>query len=201
MTRLKRAGLVGVALTTLVVFGLLIPLVADQGPTTQRLTADTVIGTTYGAATLPAGWDLNIAAAASSSPVVTKGDVTIGVGDGVWFEGSAGLLENIADLIYNTPAILPPAPEDDGPFSNLAGSVTEDPEEYEPVRQVFRISAGLNAASSEPRFIDVVRYGESVIYVIVRGDDAAVARELDTVQAIVDSVTFASAEPGLEPRP
>jgi hypothetical protein len=201
VTRLSRASLVGATIATLSVFGLVIPLLANQGPATQRLTEDTVVGTTYGEVTLPAGWDLDIAAAASSSPVVSKRDITIGVGDGVWFEGSAGLLENIADLIYDTPASIPPAPDDDGPFSNLSGSFTEEPDEYEPFRQVFRISAGINASSDEPRFVDVVRYGESVIFVVVRGDDEGVARELDTVRAIVDSVTFASAEPGLEPRP
>ena len=201
MTRLNRASLVGATLVTLVVFGLVIPIVADQGPSTQRLSEDTVVGTTYGEVTLPAGWDLDIAAAASSSPVVRKRDVTIGVGDGVWFEGSAGLLENISELIYDTPAILPPAPDDDGLFSGLSDPLSEGAEEYEPVRQEFRITAGINAGADEPHFVDVVRYGESVIFVVVRGDADAVKRELDTVRAIVDSVAFFSAEPGLEPRP
>ena len=65
MTRLSRASLVGATIATLSVFGLVIPLLANQGPATQRLTEDTVVGTTYGEVTLPVGWDLDIAAAAS----------------------------------------------------------------------------------------------------------------------------------------
>lgn len=201
MTRLNRASLVGATFVTLVVFGLVIPTVAEQGPSTQRLSEDTVVGTVYGEVTLPAGWDLDIAAAASSSPVVRKRDVTIGVGDGVWFEGSAGLLENIAELIYDTPPVIPPAPDDDGLFSGLADPLSDSADEYEPTRDVFRITAGVNAGPDEPHFVDVVRYGESVIFIVVRGDVDGVERELDTVRAIVDSVTFFSAEPGLEPRP
>src|SRR5690554_364519 len=159
------------------------------------------VGTTYGEVTLPGGWDLDIAAASQSSPVIRKRDITIGVTDGVWFEGSAALLENIADLIYDTPATLPPAPDDDGLFSAIMDPTGEAAEEYEPTRDVYRITAGLNAGADEPRFVDVVRYGESVMLVVVRGEADAVAREMKTVRDIVDSISFGLGEPGVEAQP
>ncbi len=201
MSSLKRAALLGATVVTLVVFGLVFPLVAEQGPATERLDESTVVGTTYGEVTLPAGWDLDIAAAASSTPVIRKRDVTIGVSDGVWFEGSARLLENIAALIYETPADLPPAPDDDGLLITITDPASEAAQNYEPTRAEFRINAGPDASGDEPQFIDVVRYGESVILVVVRGDGDAVAREADTIRDIVQSVTFHGAETGLEPRP
>jgi len=194
VTRLRRGVTLGAIVATVLAFGVVLPFIADRGPTTNLLTTDTVVSTTYGQVVLPAGWDLDVSSGVEGRPVIRRDGVTVSVVDGVWFEDSAHLLRNVADLIFDAPVSLPPAPDDDGLLSG-EGSTSE------PVREVFAIRPDASAAGDQEVRVDVVRYGEFVVVVVARGFDAAVAEASDVIDAVVDSVAFTSDTAGVGSAP
>lgn len=199
MTLIQRAAVLGIAVVTLVAFGLGLPWIAQQGPSTRHLDVAESIGTTYGTVTMPAGWDVHIAPSAQRQPVVTSHGVEIVVTDGVWLEDSEHLLRNIASLLFATEPVIPAAPDDDGLLSSLdeplnAAAIEEDAE-----RVQWRIEAAPDAGGDDPRTVDVVRYGELVVLVIARGDADAVAHQAAVIESVTASVTFEEITAGLEP--
>lgn len=123
---------------------------------------------------LPAGWDVNIASASQGQPVVSKGNVTIGITDAVWLGKSSRLVANAADLVYSQPPVLPDIP------AAADGTGGEK----------WQIVPTPDAPSGEPRRLVVLRQDTSVVLVIVRGPDADVAAVADTIDSVVASVTF-----------
>ncbi len=165
------------------------------------LATDTVVGTTYGYVTLPAGWNLDLAASAQLQPTITQGAVSVVVSDGVWLEGSASLVRHIGDLVYDGGFTVPDdVPDDDGLLTGLTdlSAVEADLETSlaAPERQDFRITAAADAAPGDPLWIDVIRYGELITVVVVRGPQPEVAQRVDAIQAIGDSLVIDASELG-----
>ena len=201
MTRFQRASGLVILLVTLVAFGFGLPALSAQGPATRTLATDTVVGTAYGYVTLPAGWDLDLASAALVQPTITQGDVSVVVSDGVWLEGSASLLGNIGSMVYDGGFSVPDdVPDDDGLLAGLKdlSAIEADLQAdlVAPDRQDFRITADETSAEGDPLWIDVIRYGELITVVVVRGPQSEVSQHVDQIQAIGDSLVIDAIEIG-----
>ncbi len=174
VNRFQRALWLAVVVVTLVAFGLAIPVLPSLGPDSRHLTGDDTMELTTATVTLPAGWDVDIASASQLQPVVTLGDVKIGIVDAVWIGTSSRLVANAADVIFSQPPVLPDVP----PTADGTGG--ED----------WLILAARDAPRGDPRRVVVLRRDTSVVLVIVRGPDADVAAVADVVDSVVASVKF-----------
>lgn len=184
VTRFKRASWLIAALVTMVSFGLVVPLLPSLGPDTRHLDDDTRVGLATATVTIPAGWDLDIAAASQSRPVAILGGVEVSVVDAVWLGASRRLVDNASSLVFSTPPVLPEIPEEaDG---------TE--------REEWLVLPGADADDTDPRQVTVVRDAESVVLVIVRGPAAEVDAAAEAIDAIVASVELAGPEVDVEAR-
>lgn len=185
VNRFQRAVWLAIVSVTLVAFGVAIPLLPSSGPDTRHLTADAEMSLTTATATLPSGWDVDIASASQRQLIATHGDVQIGVTDGVWLGASSLLVAHAADLVFSEPPVLPDVP------STADG--TEDEE--------WQILPGAAAASDDPRRVVVLRRETSVVLVVVSGPDADVAAVSDAIDAVVASVRFDGLTPDVGTTP
>ncbi len=175
VNRFQRALWLAVIVVTLVAFGVGIPLLPSLGPDTRHLTSADTLQLSTAAVTIPAGWDVNIAAASQGQPVVSRGKVEVAVADAVWLGKSKQLVAHAADMAYSQPPVLPDVP------ANADGAHGEK----------WQILAGPGAASDDPRRVVVLRRDSSVVLVIVRGPAADVAAASGAIDSIVASVSLA----------
>ena len=181
MTQFQRASWLVAVLVTLVTFGAGIPQLPTLGPDTRHLSSDTAFSLTSSTVTIPAGWDIDIAAASQRQPVASLGDVRVSVTDAIWLGASRRLVEHAADLVFTDAPVLPDVPE------TADGASLEQ----------WDIVPGADATASDPRRVVVIRRDASVIVVIVRGPDADVAAESDAIDAVIASVSI-EAGPSLD---
>jgi hypothetical protein len=184
VTRFQRASWLVGALVTLVMFGLIVPLLPALGPDSRHLDVDTTVGLATASVTIPAGWDLDIAAASQSRPVAALGDVEVSVVDAVWLGTSQRLVDNASSLVFSTSPAVPEIPDDaDGAD-----------------REEWLVVAAADAEDDDPRQMTVIRNAESVVLVIVRGPAADVEAAIDAIDAIVASVELAGPAVDVEAR-
>jgi hypothetical protein len=174
VNRFQRALWLAVVAVTLVAFGVGIPRLPSLGPDTRYLTSAHTLQLSTAAVTLPAGWDVNIAAASQGQPVASLGNVEIGIADAVWLGKSRQLVAHAAKLVYSRTPVLPDIP------ANADGKGGEK----------WQILAASGAPSGDPRRVIVLRQDTSVVLVIVRGPAAEVAAASDAIDSVVASVTF-----------
>ena len=96
--------------------------------------------------------------------------------DAVWLENSRTLVDRVSRMVFDGHATLPSIPDD----------------AHGDTRETWHLVRAAHATDTSAAMVDVVRDGQSVVLVIVRGDDAAVAAQADAVDAMVASVTIAA---------
>ena len=173
MTRFQRASWLGVVLVTLVACAAVVPLAPTLGPTTIFLSDDTVLDLASASLTMPAGWDVDIAASSLRSPTATRQGVEVSATDAIWLGDSDSLLAKVNDLVFDGQGAVPGVPD------GARGAEAER----------WRIVAGSSADSAAPARVDVVREGQSVVLLVVRGEASDVERlgaELDAIVASVE---------------
>lgn len=171
MTRFQRAAWLAVLLVTLVAFGVIIPQFPAWGDETIALSADTEVGMATASVTIPAGWDLDIAASSQRQPLASRDGVRVSITDAVWLGDTADLLTHVSRLIFDGDAAIPESPADGGTS-----------------REVWRLAPAAGAGEGVPARVDVIRDGQGVVLVIARGTAAAVAAQSEDIDAMSDSV-------------
>ncbi len=177
MTQFQRASWLAVLLVTLVAFGLIIPQLPALGDESIALSADTPVGMATAAVTIPAGWDLNIAASSQQIPVASRDGVEVTTSDGLWFGETSDLLANVARLLFDGDAVIPDvAARADAPADGASA------------REVWHLTPTDAASQDAPVRVDVIRDGQGVVLVAARGSAGDVAALSDAIDAISDSV-------------
>ncbi|MCB2413342.1 hypothetical protein LGT39_10850 [Demequina sp. TTPB684] len=179
MTQSQRAAWFFTVLVTLVAFGLVVPQLPALGDQTRTLDADTEVGMATGSVVIPARWEVDIAATSQQTPVASMGGVEVTIADAAWLGGSSGLLDNVARLLFDGDAVVPEIDTDDA-----------DAEGGEPSREVWQLTPSADAADDAPVWVDVVREGEGVALVVVRGDAAEAEVLTEQIDEIRDSITL-----------
>lgn len=174
MTRTQRVSWLLVVLTTAVLSAFVAPLAPSLSASSRTLDGDTVLALNTATVTLPAGWDIDIAAASQSQPSASLGDVDVNIADALWLGSSERLLDNVADLTFSSPPLIPAVP--DG--ANGAK------------REVWTIATS-DVSSDDPQRVVVVRQEENVVLVVVRGPADEVEALGGALDAIVASVSLA----------
>ncbi len=177
MTRFQRAAWLVVLLVTLVVFGLLVPRLPAWGEDTIALTTDTEVAMATASVVIPAGWDLDIASSSQRTPVASRDDVEVTTADAVWLGSAAGLLANVSQLLFDGNAILPEVATQDPPAAQASTA-----------RDVWRLEPTAGSGRQAPARVDVIRSGQSVVLVMVRGPVDDVIALSDQIDEISDSV-------------
>ena len=174
VTLFQRAFWFALTLVTLVAFAVAIPRLPSLGPDTRHLLEETPVQLTAASVTLPAGWDLDIAAASHGQPVASFGEVRVGVSDAVWLGASDRLVEHVESLTFSAGARLPDVPAD------ADGTEAEQ----------WRIVPRSDATTGDPRVVYVLRRDTAVVLVVVSGPATDVAAASGAIDAIVASVTI-----------
>jgi hypothetical protein len=166
----------------LVAFGLIIPRLPALGDASMALDADTEVGMATASVTIPAGWDLDIAASSQQQPTASRDGVDVTTTDAVWLGESSDLLGNVAQLLFDGEAVIPDsAAQSDGPADG-------DPADGDSPREVWQLTPTGTADNDAPVRVDVIRDGQGVVLVVARGTPEAVAAQSDAIDAISDSV-------------
>ena len=126
---------------------------------------------------IPAGWELDIAASSQQTPVASRDDVEVTIADAVWLGDSSGLLSNVSQLLFDGDAVVPEV-----------STEAADADEAEPARNVWQLSPMARAAQDAPVRVIVIRDGEGVVLVVVRGDVTDAAALSDQIDAMAESV-------------
>ena len=177
MTQFQRASWLAVLLVTLVVFGLLIPRLPAWGDESMALKADTEVGMATAAVTIPAGWDLDIAASSQQIPVASRDGVEVTATDAVWLGETSDLLGNVADLLFDGDAVIPDVVAKADAAADGASS-----------REVWQLAPTEAVSQDAPVRVDVIRDGQGVVLVVARGAANDVIALSDAIDAISDSV-------------
>ena len=181
MTQFQRASWLAVLLVTLVAFGLMIPRLPALFDESIALNADTEVGMATASVTIPAGWDLDIAASSQQIPVASRAGVEITTTDAVWLGDTSDLLANVARLLFDGDAVIPDvAAKADAQADAPAGGAS--------AREVWQLTPTVAASQAAPVRVDVIRDGEGVVLVTARGAANDVAALSDAIDAISDSV-------------
>lgn len=169
---------------TIVLFTWGAPLVAANGPSSTRFGDARTLDLNLATVTVPAGWDVDLASAASSTPVVSKDGVTVGISDVIWFGGSDSLVKRVGELALDGAATLPEVPED---------ASGEEPERWD-------------LASSDPGVGDgrqsvvVLRDAQAVVLVTIDGAQADIDELADQIEGVIASIEIAGPELDVEAR-
>ena len=177
MTQFQRASWLAVLLVTLVAFGLIIPRLPALGDESMTLTADTEVGMATAAVTIPAGWDLDIAASSQQMPVASRDGVEVTTTDAVWLGETSDLLANVADLLFDGDAVIP----------DVAAQADASPDGASS-REVWRLNPSEAAGQDAPVRVDVIRDGQGVVLVVARGAASDVNAQSDAIDGITASV-------------
>lgn len=177
MTQFQRASWLAVLLVTLVAFGLIIPRLPAWGDESMTLTADTEVGMATAVVTIPAGWDLDIAASSQQIPVASRDGVEVTTTDAVWLGETSDLLGNVADLLFDGDAVIPDVAATDDASADGASSL-----------EVWRLTPSQAAGQDAPVRVDVIRDGQAVVLVVARGAASDVNAQSDAIDAITASV-------------
>lgn len=140
-----------------------------------------------GSVTIPAGWELDIAASSLRTPSASHGGVDVTVSDAVWLGDSDDLLSHVSGLLFDGNALVPDA--SDPPD---AGGAEESS------RQVWQLFPTQDAAEGAPVRVDVIREGEGVVLVVARGAPSDVDAQSEAIDAISGSVQLDLAGLNLE---
>jgi hypothetical protein len=182
VTQIQRASWLAVLLVTLVAFGLIIPRLPALGDASMALDADTEVGMATASVTIPAGWDLDIAASSQQQPTASRDGVDVTTTDAVWLGESSDLLGNVAELLFDGEAVIPDsAAQSDGPGDGDSG-------DGDSPRELWQLTPTGTADHDVPVRVDVIRDGQGVVLVVARGTPEAVAAQSDAIDAISDSV-------------
>ncbi len=177
MTQFQRALWLAVLLVTLVAFGLIIPRLPAWGDESIVLTTDTEVGMATASVTIPAGWDLDIAASSQRVPVASRDGVEVTTTDAVWFGDTSDLLGNVAELLFDGDTVIP----------DVAAKV-DAPADGDSAREVWQLAPTEAASQGAPVRVDVIRDGQGVVLVVARGAADDVTALSDTIDSISDSV-------------
>lgn len=177
MTHYQRAAWLAALLVTLVAFGLLIPRLPDLGAESITLASDTEVGMATASVTIPASWDVDIAASSRRTPVASHAGVEVRVSDAVWLGSDEDLLTHVAELLFDGNARVP----DVSNSSDGSG-------DSESTRELWHLRPNEAAGDDAPERVDVVRDGEGVVLVVARGAEGDVKAQSDAIDAITDSV-------------
>jgi len=177
VTQFQRAAWLAVLLVTLVAFGLMIPRLPALFDESIALNADSEVGMATATVTIPAGWDLDIAASSLQTPVASHDGVEVTTTDGVWLGDTSDLLENVAQLLFDGDAVIPDtATQPDAPVDGTDA------------REVWQLAPTAAASGNAPARVDVIRDGQGVVLVAARGTADDVTALSDVIDAISDSV-------------
>lgn len=171
----RRAWLI-VLVVTMVTAAVVAPRAADAGPQSFTAEAPTEVPLQVGALTVPAGWTVDIPAAAGSVLVATKDGVEVVAFDALWLGSSESLLERAAELVADGEAELPPF-EDHARESCLTGPG---------VREHYTVTIP-EAGDDSPRRVDVVRVECTALVLHTTGSQAAVDAVAGDLADIIDS--------------
>jgi len=165
-----------------VVFCLLIPMVPGLASTTRPVEQGERVYASAASFVPATQWTLDLDAATSSRPQVTRDSVSVTLSDGIWFGSSADLLDRVTEQLAAsgiTVVSAPSAPEDDS-------LVSLDNTEIEPLPRA-EYSLGVTAGSQVG---EVVVIREDVMVAIVRslGPESGVESSQDAIDAMVASV-------------
>ncbi len=177
MTHFQRASWFALLLVTLVAFGLIIPRLPALGDESMALGVDTEVGMATAAVTIPAGWDLDIAASSQRVPVASRDGVEVTTTDAVWLGKTSNLLGNVADLLFDGDAVIPDVAAKADASADGASS-----------REMWRLTPTDAASPGAPVRVDVIRDGQGVVLVVARGTANDVAALSDAIDAIAASV-------------
>ena len=183
MTQFQRASWLAVLLVTLVAFGLLIPRLPALGDESIKLTADTEVGMATATVTIPAGWDLDIAASSQQIPVASRDGVEVTTTDAVWLGESSDLLRNVATLLFDGAALV-----DGAAVIPDVVARADAPAGGDSSREVWRLTPTEAADQDAPVRVDVIREGQGVVLVAARGATNDVSALSDAIDAISASV-------------
>jgi hypothetical protein len=192
VTQIQRASWLAVLLVTLVAFGLIVPRLPALGDASMALDADTEVGMATASVTIPAGWDLDIAASSQQQPTASRDGVDVTTTDAVWLGESSDLLGNVAQLLFDGEAVIPDsAAQSDGPADGDSAdgdSADGDSADGDSAREVWQLTPTGTADHDAPVRVDVIRDGQGVVLVVARGTPESVAAQSDAIDAISDSV-------------
>ena len=174
VTRIQRVSWFLVVLVTAAVAAVVVPMAPSWSASSTSLTSDTALALNTATVTIPAGWNVDIAAASQSQPQASRGEVDISIADALWFGSSQRLLGNVADLTFSSPPLIPEVPD------GAKGAQ----------REVWTLTSA-DGDAGDPQRVLVVRQEESVVLVVVRGPADKVALLTDQIDAIAASVSFA----------
>jgi hypothetical protein len=177
VTHYQRAAWFVTVLVTLVAFGFVIPQLPAWGDESIALEADTKVGLATASVVIPGGWELDIAASSQQTPVASKDGVEVTIADAVWLGNTSGLLANVSQLLFDGDAIVPEVDTD-----------ADGAEEPESAREAWRLRPMADAPQDAPVWVDVIRDGEGVVLVVVRGDGADAKALSDEIDAVAESV-------------
>ena len=183
MTQFQRASWISVLLVTLVAFGLIIPRLPAFGDESMTLTSDTEVGMATAVVTIPAGWDLDIAASSQQLPVASRDGVEVTTTDAVWLGETSDLLGNVADLLFDGDAVIP----DGAAIPDVAARADASPDGAASL-EVWRLTPSEAAGQDAPVRVDVIRDGQGVVLVVARGAASDVNAQSDAIDAITASV-------------
>lgn len=179
MTRFQRASWLAVLLVTLVAFGVVIPRLPAWGDESMALNVDTEVGMATAAVTIPAGWDLDIAASSQQIPVASRAGVEVTTTDAAWLGETPDLLGNVAELLFDGDAVIPDvAAKADAPADGASS------------REVWQLTPTEAASQDAPVRVDVIRDGQGVVLVVARGGADDVTALSDAIDAISASVAL-----------
>lgn len=180
VTKRRRLWLAIIVMVSIGAFAVVIPMAPSLGPDTREIPAAERFTMTFASVTVPAGWDMDIAAAVDNQAVLSKGGVRIGVSDAIWLGESDTLVRNVSHYLFDGKAQLPDVPQE---------SLGEK-------RETWTITPTDDAADGAPLRVIVVRQDQSVVLVQVKGTPDAVAEAQQTIDEIVASSAFEA--PGLD---
>jgi hypothetical protein len=181
-----RAGVWSVVIAvTALAFTFAVPQLPQLLPQERPVEAGEVFPVSIGTVEGPAGWTLDIRAAATGNPVFTQESLTVVVFDGIWFGSSANLVDNLATTLRSRGAeVEVPQVADDATGASR--------EQY-----VFDYHQGDNVGH-----MVVVREDITVMVLRATGNAQDIADAQETIQQMADSLytgVFTETAPPTDP--